>query len=87
MKQQRMNETKRPVLDEIDREILERVTNFPGAHAAAILNPLRTEKQGDPTLRYRINTLARDGYLRLEKTRSGKLLVYPASTSMKGQQC
>jgi hypothetical protein len=87
MKHKSKNEMKRPVLDEIDREILERVNEFPGAPAGTILNPLRTEKQGDPFLRYRIKTLARDGYLRLEKTRSGKLLIYPAGMSTKGQQC
>jgi hypothetical protein len=86
MKQQRKNETKRFVLDEIDREILKRVNEFPGAHAATILNPLRTEKHGEPILRYRINTLARDGYLKLEKTRSGKLLIYPTGMSTEGQR-
>jgi hypothetical protein len=87
MKQKSKNEMKHPVLDEIDREILRRVDEIPGAPAGTILNPLRTEKQGDPFLRYRIKTLCRDGYLSLEKTRSGTLLVYPANTSTKEQHC
>jgi hypothetical protein len=66
-----------PVLDSLDENILENANKNSGANIAKIIHPLRGPEWSDPTLRNRLHSLARDGFLRLEKTRTGKVLVFP----------
>jgi len=65
------------VLDSVDKAILGNVKKNSGANIAKILSPLRSPKWSDQSLRYRLNTLVRDGFLKLEKTRTGQVLVFP----------
>ena len=67
----------KPVLDELDKAIISSSKRNAGKNIAIILAPLRSPECSDPSLRYRVNTLARDGFLKLEKTRTGRVLVFP----------
>jgi DNA-binding Lrp family transcriptional regulator len=67
----------KPNLDLMDKAILKNVKENSGANVAKILSPLRSPEWSDPSLRYRLNTLVRDGFLKLEKTRTGRVLVFP----------
>lgn len=64
-------------MDPLDEAILENVSKTPGANVATILGPLRSPELSDPLLRYRLNTLSRDGFLKMVKVRTGRVLVYP----------
>jgi hypothetical protein len=65
------------VLDNLDKKILSGAQKNPGTNIATLLRPLRGSEWTDPGLRLRVKSLAKDGYLRLQKTRTGKVLVYP----------
>lgn len=65
------------IRDSTDEKILCIAKKNPGKNVATILKPLRCPEWSEPGLRLRIKGLARDGYLRLEKTRTGKVLVFP----------
>lgn len=67
----------KPLLDLMDQSILKNAKKTPGANIAKITGPLRSPDWSDPSLRYRLRTLVRDGFLKLEKTRTGQVLVFP----------
>jgi hypothetical protein len=65
------------VRDPLDSGILERCEKNQGATVAEILRPLRAvSKLSDVGLRKRLYSLADAGFLRLERTRQGRVLVY-----------
>ena len=65
------------VLDSVDKKIIGNAKKNSGANIAKILSPLRSPEWSDQSLRYRLNTLVRDGFLKIEKTRTGQVLVFP----------
>ncbi len=64
-------------MDDLDRQILANAKRTPGSNIATLLKPFRGPEWTEPGLRYRLMTLVRDNYLRLEKTRTGRVRVYP----------
>jgi hypothetical protein len=65
------------VSDPLDCGILERCEKNQGATVAEILRPLRAVSDlSDVGLRKRLYSLADAGFLRLERTRQGRILVY-----------
>lgn len=64
-------------LDTIDTQIRSNAKRTPSSHISAILRPLQGQTLTDEGLRIRVKKLAKAGYLKLEKTPRGKVLVFP----------
>ncbi len=64
-------------LDGTDEKILESVRSHNGSHVNAILKPILSSVCcAEITLRERLRRLERNGYVKLEKNDSGRIIVY-----------
>jgi len=62
-------------LDEIDRNLLEEVSQNPGTPVIDIIRPF-LNKKSDSALRYRLWSLELEGYIKTRKQRD-RVLVFP----------